>query len=356
MKIIFLCMMVWILSWGVRSEPKQPNPELQFPLFYTGPVIGVMTQPYKIGDITEGEFTKFDSAMMDPAEHTHEYIPASYKRYLEMAGAKVMPIIHNTPEDELLKLLDQINGVLFTGGSLDLVNPETEEYHPYTKTSEIIFKYAQEHTDAGDYFPLIGVCQGFQLLNILQSEDRFVLKRSPSMIKNDTLKPLQDFENSRLFSSMDGDAEWTFAAEIVVVNLHNWGIYLADYLFNRPELYNFYRMITYEYDDARRIVVTSIEAFDYPIYAFQYHPERNLFEFSIPDDVCPKTPEARQLSENLIFHFVDEARRNNHAFTSFEDQNKYLLDEQTRVWGHVTMSGNPYYVEIYLSTPIVAED
>lgn len=268
-----------------------------------------------------------------------------------MAGAKVVPIIYTTPKDELYALLDRLNGVLFTGGSLDLVNPDTKEYHPYTVTSDLIFKYAMEHTDNGDYFPLIGICQGFQLLNILQSDDKFVLKRSPSMIKNDTLHAMTgNYEKSRMFMSMDPNAEWLYSSEKVVVNLHNWGIYVADYLYNRPELSSFYHMITYEQDDDMRFVVTAIEAFNYPIYAFQFHPERTNFEFSLPDHVVPRSDDARQLSENLMWYFVDEARKNTHSFDSFDDETAFLIENQQRVWGDTTYGKGkfPYYVEAYL--------
>jgi gamma-glutamyl hydrolase len=344
----FLFAVLWV---GISTEltPVQEIPLSNFPAFHTGPVVGIMTQPYKIGDVVDGHFSPFDPATMDPKEHTFEYIPASYKRYLEMAGAKVVPIIHDTSEENLIELLGKINGVLFTGGSLDLVDPQTEEYHPYTKTADRIFEYAKERLEEGDYFPLVGICQGFQLLNILQSEDKFVLKRSPAMIRNDTLKPLREFETSRNFGKMAENAEWYFNNNIVVVNLHNWGIYLSDYVYSRPELYNFYRMITYEEDDDRRLVVTSIEAFNYPIYAYQFHPERNLFEFSIEGNVCPKSPEARQFSEDLMFFFVEETRKNNHSFESLEEENKHLLDSQRRVWGSGMMNGSPYYVEIYLT-------
>ena len=239
---------------------------------------------------------------------TTEYIPASYVRYLTMAGAKVVPIVHNISDSELYKLLDKVNGVLFTGGGLTLVDPKTKEYHPYTKTSDKILNYAINRTDSGDYFPLIGICQGFQLLNILKSDDKLVLKDSPSMIKNDTLNPVIDnYESSRIFKQMDSNAEWAFSKEIIVVNLHYFGIHLVDYFFNRPELSSFYRMITYEQDDDMRLVVTGIEAFHYPIYAFQFHPERNLFEFSIPDHIVPKSEHARQFSENLIWYFVGKS-------------------------------------------------
>ena len=44
------------------------------------------------------------------------YIAASYVKYLEMAGARVVPLIYNQPSDDIDTLLKGINGILFPGG------------------------------------------------------------------------------------------------------------------------------------------------------------------------------------------------------------------------------------------------
>jgi gamma-glutamyl-gamma-aminobutyrate hydrolase PuuD len=46
----------------------------------------------------------------------HTYIAASYIKYLEMSGAQVVPIFYNSTQAQLNDTLNQINGVLFTGG------------------------------------------------------------------------------------------------------------------------------------------------------------------------------------------------------------------------------------------------
>ena len=260
-----------------------------------------------------------------------------YFSYLELAGAKVIPIIHDTSKEKLIPLLDKINGVLFTGGGLELVDKETKEYHIYTQTSELIYNYSITHTDQGDYFPLIGICQGFQLFNILQSETKLVLKHSYSALTlNDYLLPfLANYKESRWFSQLGEDKEWVYSHQKLVINLHDWGVYLGDYLYNRKELSEFFRVISYEEDDDRRFIVTAIEAYHYPIYGVQFHPERTFYRYTDKDNY-KRTPEARMLSEDLIFYFVEETRKSKHYFEVLEDLNKHMNECQTRAWGYVS--------------------
>jgi hypothetical protein len=66
------------------------------------------------------------------------------------------------PESQLLELLPQINGVLFTGGGLTLINKTTGEWHPYYQTARVIFHYAKQQKDRHNLnFPIYGICQGY---------------------------------------------------------------------------------------------------------------------------------------------------------------------------------------------------
>jgi len=178
------------------------------------------------------------------------------------------------------------------------------------------------------------------LLNILKSDDKLVLKSAPASFKlNDYLLPfLDDYSDSRFFSYIGENKEWIYSHEKLVINLHDWGIYLADYIYNRQELRDFYKIITYEEDDHRRFLVTAIEAFDYPIYGVQFHPERTFFRFSDKDNYT-RSAEARMLSEDLIFYFVEEARKNQHYFETQEDLDKHMYGCQRKTYGYIQSTG-----------------
>ena len=50
-------------------------------------------------------------------------------------GLNAVRIPYNISDEDLYPLLDQINGVFFTGGGLDLYNYTTGVPHPYTVTA-----------------------------------------------------------------------------------------------------------------------------------------------------------------------------------------------------------------------------
>lgn len=81
--------------------------------------------------------------------------------WMRSGGLNAVYIPYNINDTDLYPLLDSINGVFFTGGSLDLYNYTSGVPHPYTVTAEKILNYTLEQNDKGDHFPLLGVCQGF---------------------------------------------------------------------------------------------------------------------------------------------------------------------------------------------------
>jgi gamma-glutamyl hydrolase len=132
-------------------------------------------------------------------EHS-QYILDVNARFPELGGARVVPLFYNSTEDMLDEVLPKINGVLFTGGGLDLYDNKTGEFTTYTKTSQYIWNYAKDRNDNGEHFPLLGICQGFELFHILAANDYKVLGWSDSEDELLTLKFSKEGKSSRLFS------------------------------------------------------------------------------------------------------------------------------------------------------------
>jgi gamma-glutamyl hydrolase len=114
---------------------------------------------------------------MPPAEseaqevgHGH-YVTEMADIFMRLGGLYPVFIPYNITDADLYPLLDQINGIYFTGGDLDLYDEATGKLHPYTVTSQKILSYAIKLNDKGDYFPIMGTCQGLELLHILVAND-----------------------------------------------------------------------------------------------------------------------------------------------------------------------------------------
>ena len=80
---------------------------------------------------------------------------------MEGSGARVIPIVDSEPDEDTLAKLDKIDGVLFPGGSGgDL----------YENKAHLVFEKAIEKNDNGEFFPLLGICMGFEFLAMFSSD------------------------------------------------------------------------------------------------------------------------------------------------------------------------------------------
>lgn len=121
---------------------------------------------------------------------------------------------------------------------------------------------------------------GFQLLSILIANDSSVLCENCFDSYNLPL-PL-DFtpsaSTSRLYGNAPNDILKNFASENITINLHHDGVTPSTYQ-NNPKLSAFVDLLSTNVDRKGNIFGSSFEAKKFPIYATQYHPERNSVKF-----------------------------------------------------------------------------
>ena len=113
------------------------------------PVIGILSQPLHSNDTTTTPGNGNGNG-----NGGDDYIAASYVKWLEVGGARSIPIPYNAPPGALLDdLLGQINGLLLPGGSAPM--PPAVTY--------LLDKIVQSNNQ-GRYFPVWGTCLGFEFL------------------------------------------------------------------------------------------------------------------------------------------------------------------------------------------------
>ncbi|XP_027339803.1 gamma-glutamyl hydrolase 2-like isoform X5 [Abrus precatorius] len=229
-----------------------PNPDL-----YYRPVIGIVSHP---GDGASGRLSNATGA---------SYIAASYVKFVEAAGARVVPLIYNEPPDKLLKKLELVNGVLFTGG----------------------------WAKSGLYFETVGKI--FKDNNILEE---FTASNQAST--------LQFVENASIegtvFQRFPPDLLKKLGTDCLVMQNHRYGISPGKLLDNQ-KLSSFFEILTTCEDEDDKVYVSTVRSRNYPVTGFQWHPEKNAFEWGSPR--IPHTEDAIQITQYVANFLVSEARR-----------------------------------------------
>lgn len=148
---------------------------------------------------------------------------------MEQGGSRVVAISYDIDPNDLIKVLDCINGVLLTGGNLELFHPETMEQHQYYKTVKAIIEYSMRVKDTkGEIFPILGVCQGFQILTMVLAGDINTLESIKVQGQNrKKIWKVEDAQkDSYLFSRFEEDLIKGLAEDDLCLHFHQYAISL----------------------------------------------------------------------------------------------------------------------------------
>ncbi|XP_042037413.1 gamma-glutamyl hydrolase 2-like isoform X2 [Salvia splendens] len=268
-----------------------PDPNLNF-----RPVIGIVSHP---GDGCSGRLSNATNA---------SYIAASYVKFVESAGARVVPLIYNEPPEVLYKKLSLVNGVIFTGGS--------SKTGLYFEVVTSIFKDVLRKNDAGDRFPLLAICLGFELLTMIVSKDNNILERFSASDQASTLQFVENIDISgTVFQRFPPVLLNKLSTECIVMQNHKFGI-SPEKLQKTESLSSFFEILTTTADSDDKVYVSTAQAHRYPVTALQWHPEKNAFEWA--SSSIPHSEDAIQVTQNVANFFIREARLSTHRPPSQE--------------------------------------
>ncbi|KAJ4457151.1 putative Gamma-glutamyl hydrolase A [Paratrimastix pyriformis] len=294
------------------------------------PTIGILTMP------TDEDHRMFGTS----------YIVASYVKWIEMAGGRVVRIPYDAPLDERRRLFNSVQGVLIQGGASNLITSFT----PYYNSVRQLFEWVLEAHEKGDEVPLWGTCLGFEQLCILASHDHFSALGNFNA-ENITL-PLYFTPaavRSRLFGKAPRDVLDTLATQPVTVNYHHNGISPnsasvsspapADY----PYLQQFFEVLSVNRDRDGVPFVSTVEARNgVPVWGVQWHPERAIFEHHPEeDDVLDMAGVAA--NQYLANFLVEQARRNGHQFADPDQERAAMMAN----WAPRFMEADEIVAQVY---------
>jgi gamma-glutamyl hydrolase len=243
---------------------------------------------------------------------------AQYVKFLEQGGAMVVSIDWNSTQSEVENLLGHINGVLFTGGALNFNDPNTGKPYPYTQTAINIFNKAMKLNDEGEVFPIWGTCMGFQLLMYLRYGSEDILNNTDAYNTSDTLLfRFKDQRSTKLFSEFPDDLIEAAKTEPLTANFHNYGVLLERFEDPASHLMDFYRLLATSIDRKGVEYIANVESIEYPFFGSQYHPE--ITEYTYAYNFTNHSPNAWEFAHHLALRFVEEAKKSDHKFDTYEE-------------------------------------
>lgn len=270
------------------------------------PIIGVLAQ-------------EISYSLVDKYEENYEsYIAASYVKFVEGAGARVVPIWINRTRDYYASILPNLNGVLFPGGATWF-----NQTNGYSEAGRHIYDVAVELNEQhGVYFPLWGTCLGFELLTYLATDGNEHRAHCSSNNQGLHLDFTADFRTSRMFAKAPEDVVEILSNEPVTPNFHQFCV--TEQNFTEYGLDRDWRVMSTNKDWNGLEFISTIEHKTLPFYGVQFHPEKNLYEW-VRNKNISHTPNAIKAAQYFADFFVNEARRNDQHFAREEDIDKHVI-------------------------------
>lgn len=304
------------------------------------PVIAVMTQP--MAETPSG-----------PSKRATNYLPASYVKWIELAGGRVVPVSYEATDAEVDSLFDQVNGLLLIGGDAKRCG-----------ASQRFFDRAVAAAKEGDTFPIWGTCDGFEWLMQMAAQDDSVLHGGfdsedlPLKLNLTSSRPT----DSRMLA--DAGDVWALRSPAklsvldalrtlpVTFNSHVQGVTPATYTAT-PALNKFFNVVATNMDRKGREFISVVESNDASLAVFgtQFHPEKNIFEWGqnaasgALHQHIPHSRAAIAVAQYFANFFVDQCRASTHKFASAADQWSELIYQDT---SHLSTTLSPNFVQSYL--------
>ena len=96
------------------------------------------------------------------------YIMVANVKFIKAGEARAVPIRYNDTGKEILKTVFYLNGFIFPGGAMSLIQ-KNDNLTEYSRKGKLIYDFAKKQNDEGKYFKILGTYLRFQELNVIEA-------------------------------------------------------------------------------------------------------------------------------------------------------------------------------------------
>jgi gamma-glutamyl hydrolase len=297
------------------------------------PVIGILSLPW--------DTSLASPSLANQLNGVTAYIPASYVKFVEAGGARVVPLHHRLPLDQLESIVSKLNGVLFTGGQ-DINDLNDPYYASAKKIIDIAMNDTNRLEDRSQGLVLWGTCLGMETISRIASQNYSILSHFQAMNVSLTNKFKSDVQDSTMFSKSYEQSAWAvkqMSEKNISFNAHNWGLSPADFEASSL-LSKHFKVLATSLDLQGSEFIAAIEAKNYPVFAVQFHPEKTLFEWgAFAIDHSSEAVESMQYFSDFL---SDQARLSgSRKFDSEQELQQYLI------YNYSPVATNGYFTQMY---------
>lgn len=248
--------------------------------------------------------------------NSSSYFPKSYASWIQEYGVKIIPLDINDSEENLSNLMDNLDGLLLTGGATPVYEPNTiikidndvshalhiKKPSVYAKVVAKLINKAKEINDKGRKFPVWGTCLGFE--SMLLADEHY--NSAFFNVEN------ENHESPLILSTKEKKSDLNLFNDFTITEIvennnifffnHKRG-FLADKFIQINNSLNHWQVLATSKTKNNHEIVAFVKSSKYPFFGVQYHPEKIKFEHNAKLNI-DRSENAINLAEKMAIIFI----------------------------------------------------
>lgn len=252
--------------------------------------------------------------------HSATQVSSNYVKFVQTADIEFYPILITDSIDLIIRQMRCLDGMLLPGGApgfqfLEDQPKSRPKVHVKLNLKRRYFRKADQVIESAKYinrhirpFALFGICLGFEMMILNESRFRVPLEHVDNQNVNLPVTLLPGDSRFRTWLQTTHPNYESVLANGPQFFYNSKGVCLATFESNRPAASKYQVLSTF--GSGGKSYVAAIEHREYPFFGLQFHPEKNLFDFSdfFQADHSAASVKASRLFQDYFRHILGRPR------------------------------------------------